>query len=169
MPISQKQLEANRLNAQKGGVKTPEGKAISKYNALKHGLLSREVLLNDENEADLLALGKAIRSEMQPATEFELILVDRITANVWRLKRAMLIERQMMEEGREDVLGGPRTLGHALLMNTFKETLEKLMRYEASLERGIYKAVHELERVRAIRSGDTVVPPLAIDISEAGE
>ncbi len=38
-PISQKQLEANKANAQKGGVKTEEGKQIVKYNALKHGLL----------------------------------------------------------------------------------------------------------------------------------
>ena len=38
MTISQKQLEANKKNAQKGGVKTTEGKAIVKYNALKHGM-----------------------------------------------------------------------------------------------------------------------------------
>ena len=41
MIISEKQLQANRENAQKGGVKTPEGKAIVKYNALKHGLLAK--------------------------------------------------------------------------------------------------------------------------------
>ena len=38
MTVSQKQIEANKKNGQKGGVKTPEGKAIVKYNALKHGL-----------------------------------------------------------------------------------------------------------------------------------
>lgn len=35
--ISQKQIEANQKNAKLGGVKTEEGKAVSKYNALKHG------------------------------------------------------------------------------------------------------------------------------------
>jgi len=40
MTVSEKQLKANKKNAQKGGVKTPEGKAIVKYNALKHGLLA---------------------------------------------------------------------------------------------------------------------------------
>jgi len=40
MTVSEKQLKANKKNAQKGGVKTPEGKAIVKYNALKHGLLT---------------------------------------------------------------------------------------------------------------------------------
>ena len=61
--ISQKQLEANRENAKLGGVKTEEGKAVSKYNALKHGLLSKEVLLKSEDEAPLVELGKRLRNE----------------------------------------------------------------------------------------------------------
>ncbi len=34
MTVSEKQLKANRKNAKKAGVKTAEGKAIVKYNAL---------------------------------------------------------------------------------------------------------------------------------------
>jgi hypothetical protein len=45
MTISKKQLQANRKNAPKGGVKTPEGKAIVKYNALRHRLLAREAVV----------------------------------------------------------------------------------------------------------------------------
>jgi len=45
MTVSEKQLQANRENAQKGGVKTPEGKAMVKYNALKHGLLAKEAVI----------------------------------------------------------------------------------------------------------------------------
>lgn len=41
--ISEKQLEANRKNAKKGGVKTSKSKEISKYNALKHGILSNVI------------------------------------------------------------------------------------------------------------------------------
>ena len=36
METSQKQIEANRENAKLGGVKTEEGKAVSRYNAIKH-------------------------------------------------------------------------------------------------------------------------------------
>jgi len=45
MTVSKKQLEGNKKNAQKGGVKTQEGKAIVKYNALKHGLLAKEAVI----------------------------------------------------------------------------------------------------------------------------
>ena len=52
MTVSSKQLEANRKNAQQGGVKTLEGKAIVKYNALKHGLLAKEVVITTGDGAE---------------------------------------------------------------------------------------------------------------------
>ena len=39
--ISDKQLEANRFNATKGGVKTGEGKNVVRFNARKHGILAQ--------------------------------------------------------------------------------------------------------------------------------
>src|SRR3989344_6450042 len=98
--ISQRQLEANQKNAKLGGVKTEEGKTVSKYNALKHGILSKEVLLEGEDEKTLIEVGKKLRAELEPQTELELVLVDRITANVWRLRRIMQIEREMIDNDR---------------------------------------------------------------------
>jgi hypothetical protein len=43
---SDKQVAANRLNAQRStGPRTPAGKARVSFNALKHGLTGREVVL----------------------------------------------------------------------------------------------------------------------------
>lgn len=64
---SEKRSAANRQNALKStGPKTPRGKAIAKMNALKHGLLSREVLVAGEEEKDLEGLGQRLRSELRP-------------------------------------------------------------------------------------------------------
>lgn len=166
---TQKQLEANRENGKKGGVKTPEGKAISRYNALKHGLLSKEVLLSDENEDDLVDLGKKLRAELAPETEFELVLVDRITANIWRLRRVMRIEQEMIDDDRvsTDYMGNKtvKSLGSALSYDFANhDTYGKLIRYEASIERGIYKALHELQRLQAARNGQNVPPPIVVDL-----
>lgn len=48
--ISPKQVEASRQNAKLDGVKIEQDKTVSKYNALKHGGLSQEVLLEGEDK-----------------------------------------------------------------------------------------------------------------------
>lgn len=170
--LSEKQLEANRQNAKLGGVKTEEGKAVSKYNALKHGLLSKEVLLNGEDEAVLIEIGKKLRTELEPQTELELVLIDRITANVWRLRRVMQIEREMMDDDRDSdfSLGEKKTLGKAI-SNDFAnyDTYGKLIRYETSIERGIYRALHELQRIQATRMGEKPSAPMVVDVDVSKE
>jgi hypothetical protein len=77
--ITQKQVSANRRNALKStGPKTPEGKAIVAQNPIKHGLLSKEVLLANEDETALVELGKRLRHQLAPLGELEVLLVDRI-------------------------------------------------------------------------------------------
>ena len=167
---SQKQLEANRQNAQLGGVKTNEGKAVSKYNALKHGLLSEEVLLEEEDEALLIMFAKKLRTELKPETEFELLLVDRIIANSWRLKRAMKIETGMIKDGCSGGFGGEKSIGQALNYEFINnDSYGKFTRYETSIERGIYKALHELQRIQATRAGEKLPAPMAIDIDVSNE
>ena len=176
--ISQKQLEANRWNAKLGGVKTEEGKEISKYNALKHGILSKEVLLGSEDEGSLIELGKRIRAEIKPVGEIELILTDRIIANIWRLRRFLEVERKVMELKREEQLSDnfnikysskeqiERKAGREMIVN---EDTEILLRYETAIERSIYKALHELQRIQAARAGEKTPLPVAIDVDIAKE
>ena len=46
----------------------------------------------------------------------------------------------------------------------------KLSRYEAAIERSLYKALHELQRLQAARraDGNATTPPLAIDVDVSG-
>ncbi len=48
---SDRQARANRRNAQKStGPRTPEGKAKSRFNALKYGIHADQIVLPTENE-----------------------------------------------------------------------------------------------------------------------
>ena len=90
---SKKQIQANRRNALKStGPKTPEGKALARLNATKHGLLSQEVLLPGEDEDALKELAERLRAELQPVGEMESLLVERIIDAVWRLRRLSRVE-----------------------------------------------------------------------------
>jgi hypothetical protein len=62
---SDKKAEANRRNALKSpGSKTLEGKSAVLHNALRHGLLSQEVLLPGEDAAALKELGEHLTDEL---------------------------------------------------------------------------------------------------------
>jgi hypothetical protein len=96
MTISKKQLEANKQNAKKGGVKTEEGKAIVKYNALKHGLLAKEVVITigegAENPEEFNACLNDLKAQLDPEGTLEEILVEKIAVAYWRLRRAYKYE-----------------------------------------------------------------------------
>jgi hypothetical protein len=90
---SARQIEANRRNATRStGPRTPEGKAVVARNALKHGLLAREILIRGERGEDLAAFARRLRDRLKPLGELELLLVDRIVAAAWRLRRLTHVE-----------------------------------------------------------------------------
>jgi hypothetical protein len=161
MTISQKQLEANRANALKStGPRTPEGKAIVALNPIRHGLLSKEVLLATEDESALVDMGKRMRHDLAPAGELEMILVDRIISAAWRLRRVLKIENDLIDTKISSELanyrrkkGGEIQVNLWEAMNGYKtlDNVAMLNRYEAHIERGMYKAIAELHRLQAAR------------------
>jgi len=90
---TEKQIAANRRNAKRStGPRTPKGKAMASKNALKHGLLSREVLLDSEDPEELQDLQRCLRVDLQPLGALENLLVDQIAVSFWRLRRALAVE-----------------------------------------------------------------------------
>ncbi len=102
MTVSEKQLEANRKNAQKGGVKTAEGKAIAKYNAFKHGLLAKEIVIpvgdGAENPDAFGALLVDLRNQLAPEGTLEEMLVEKVAVAYWRMRRAYEYEAGLIRD-----------------------------------------------------------------------
>jgi len=95
--MSLKQITANRRNAKKStGPKTPDGKAVSKLNALKHGLLAKSVVVQGhkfrESPREFKKLCQEFYASLNPAGPMEEMLVDQIIALTWRLRRARMAE-----------------------------------------------------------------------------
>ncbi|MHC4327561.1 MAG: hypothetical protein ACYSWW_05505 [Planctomycetota bacterium] len=113
MTVSKKQLEANKKNARRAGVKTPEGKAIVKYNALKHGLLAKEVVITvgegAENPEEFNALLEDLKVQLAPAGTLEEMLVEKVAVAYWRLRRAYRYEvgliRNELDNAIDDFYG----------------------------------------------------------------
>src|SRR5437667_2383271 len=85
---SQKQIDANRLNAQKStGPNTPEGRDAVRFNALRHGLTAKHAVLENENEQEFQEMLEAFEAEHQPIGPTENLLVQQMVMAAWRLQR----------------------------------------------------------------------------------
>ena len=90
---SQTRIDANRRNAQKStGPRTEAGKATSRWNALKHGLASPELILFDETEEAFEDFYAELRAAHAPVDAAEAAVVERIAAAHWRLRRVWRAE-----------------------------------------------------------------------------
>ncbi|HXY74627.1 MAG TPA: hypothetical protein VEH58_04820 [Dehalococcoidales bacterium] len=142
--VSDKQIAANRENAKLGGVKTKEGKQAIRLNAVTHGLLSKEVVLPGEDSHLMKELRDRLMTEYDPQGEMETILVERIVSSIWRLRRMLMAETKLIAIGY-DLLAAYTVVDVA--------RTQTLSRYETMIERQLYKAMHELERLQALRLG----------------
>ncbi|HYP07475.1 MAG TPA: hypothetical protein VER03_14680 [Bryobacteraceae bacterium] len=97
---TQKQIESARRNGAKShGPATPEGKAKSSRNALKHGLAADpEILLATENDDNYDQLLEAYIDTYQPANGAEYDLVCQAVTASWRLRRIGRIEANLIED-----------------------------------------------------------------------
>lgn len=88
--MSKKQIEANRRNARKStGPRTPEGKAKSSLNALKHGMTAaKNGLLPDEDPIAYATLRMDIQAEYQDRDGSVRELVRRLSDLFWQVSLA---------------------------------------------------------------------------------
>lgn len=102
--ISEKKQAANRWNAQKStGSKTQAGKARSRWNAMKHGLLAKHAVVEEyENRKEFSNLLRVLRAEFQPSGVIEEILVERIADCYWNLGRIAALKRAHMTKWLKD-------------------------------------------------------------------
>ena len=152
---SRKKIEANRRNAKKStGPKTEEGKAKSSMNALKHGLTSQRVWLNEEEEKDFREFRRGLLDELMPMGSLETQFVCRIAAQMWRLARVPGIEAELLVKMSYDPIEEVTTgLGEAFHRDcgTYDGSLGRLARYEAILDRSLTRLLNEYRRIQADR------------------
>jgi hypothetical protein len=100
--VSEKQLEANRRNAQKStGARTAEGQANSSRNNLRHGLTGHISLLPTEDREAHDAFCNELIDSFNPETPMERQLARTIAEDSWRLNRACAMENNMFALRRQ--------------------------------------------------------------------
>ncbi|TVM00813.1 MAG: hypothetical protein CV087_12450 [Candidatus Brocadia sp. WS118] len=140
---------------------TSSGAMKSREDDARQYIFSSEILIDGEKSADLDEVRNKLIKELKPSNVIEALIVDRIISGVWRLKRCLKIESQILEyntsciqEYEQGFLRTRKRTNRELLqlkavkINENKNRSPELSKYETMLENQIYKALRELDKYR---------------------
>ena len=175
------QIQANRLNAQKStGPRTPEGKERASQNALKHGLLAREAVIQGEDPEEFEIYREGMLQELAPVGVVEAMLAERVVGLSWRLLRAERLQNaafaalddgeptELLDARHEEwkqvkgsewdrgicgVIDEDAALGQVVVEDFGgARVLDRLLMYERRIESSLYRTMAELRRERQART-----------------
>jgi len=142
---TQKQIDANRRNAQKStGPRTPEGKASVRLNAVRHGLRARTIVLNAEKEEEFQDLCAGLETAWRPIDQPEQIQVEAMAIAYWKLAR--------LEREAAIFLQG-------LDLDKRLRCFSAYSQIQARLERAYSRAQHDLQMLQKTRAARGVEAP----------
>jgi len=123
-----------------------------KFNAVKHGILSRKVAIHPgESRYGFRKLKKTLLDQYSPEDEIEIALVEYLTVCFWRMKRALRIESKIMHEIEaewEKYLGKGK-IGNLSPLDVVKfERMDQILRYINGIQKGVFRTIHGLETIK---------------------
>jgi hypothetical protein len=158
--ISEKQLEANRRNAQRStGPKTEEGKKVSALNARRHNLTGQVTAMTDADRIMHDAFSASIVESLAPEGAMEVQLAQRIGTDSWRLNRISAVEDNLFALGHNAKSDDTETedpeihaaLTAAKVFTAESKQLQLLTLYEQRINRNIQKNLTTLQALQTAR------------------
>jgi len=177
MPISDKQLAANRANAKKStGPKTPKGKAVCAMNGFQHGFTGLAVVMTNEDREAQNAFIKPIVEDLNPIGAMEIQLARTVALDQFRLNRLKAIEDNMLAWTELGPLGDKidteydrvhhaMTQARAYFENDRK--FNNLSLYEQRITRNIHKNMKLLRELQAQRKSEELIKAKAKPLTKA--
>lgn len=161
MGISNKQLEANRRNAQLStGPRSPEGKARAAMNGFKNPLTGLTAIMTDEDRIAQQEFVNAYLQDLHPEGMVEFHLAKSIAHDNWRLNRIKSVEENIFAWGFEvdpgervssDIPEVENAFSHAISYLTHANAINKLSLYEARLSRTVDRNLDRFMKLQAKR------------------
>jgi hypothetical protein len=140
---SEKQIEANRANAQLStGPRTPEGRQASSANAITTGLTATRIFVAPEDGDAFEAMKSALIAELAPAGELQLSLFATILHATWNAQRCISLECSIQNEAR------CKGFEDALLNDELARKLDRIYRYKRTHELTQRKSIAELRKLQ---------------------
>lgn len=130
-----------------GGVKTAEGKAISRYNAQKHAIL-REAITEYE-QADAEQFYNELAASINPNGRLQELIVENIASNAIRLTRIAKAEGEFIKEMLNPPVAPLDFGGYTSKLNSAAiEKLELYSRYQTATENRMFRSISFLRTLQ---------------------
>src|SRR5580692_9671824 len=196
MPITEKQLAANRANAAKStGPRTPEGKTRSACNARSHGFTaSTFAVVRLEDLQEIAHLKSDLTAVYQPVNSQEMFALERMALAQQAMLRAARLESGLftncldlaLNDSGTPIVPMSRDLsldieitraqnrnyalaeGFHRMATQPNNTWSLFLRYQAQAERHYRRALEEFNRLKALRPELPNEPILEIQPEESG-
>jgi hypothetical protein len=161
MPISDKQLAANRRNAKfSTGPKTPEGKERSALNGFKHPHLGLTALMVDEDREAQTEFIRDFIADLNPQGAVDLQMARTLAMDNWRLNRIKAVEENIFAWGfavehadacNSEIPQVENAMIHAVSYMQYADRINKISLYESRLSRIIARNTDLLNKRQAER------------------
>ena len=90
---TQAQVRANKQNAKNStGPRSDYGKSVAAQNALKHGILSQQLVIGNESQEHFELFLNDILQDFSPRDQVERELVERIGYSMWKQRRVRVAD-----------------------------------------------------------------------------
>lgn len=128
-------------------------KQTSNSNAQKHGLLTKQLIITQEESRPFNKLSRRLMSELDPETALETLLAEQIIISYWRLRRFLKLENEMFLFAGKPTMSIDQRDFIELFTNFMKSnpSFDLLSRYNASILRSFYRSINEYKNLKSIR------------------
>ncbi len=150
---SRKRVLSSRANgARSRGPKTEEGKRRSSQNAIRHGLLARCIVLENESREAFENLLAEYLARFGPLDAVEIGMVEEMVASLWRMRRTWAMETGLLDVGLRSQPPGDEVhrIAAAFTGENTAPQLALLHRYETRLHRIFQRALHNIRLLRDV-------------------
>jgi hypothetical protein len=188
---SLKKMSSNGMNAKKST--GPRNTVSTRYNAVRHGLLSKGLTELDDHE-QYRHLKIQLEKELLPQGAIEDFLVESIALCIVRLKRSACMEAEYITECLNPKEVETKVIYQnplSQISQEFEDKVETMVvdpglparvspgtvqtlgnlyqRYETTIENRLIRLSNQLERIQGLRGSERITTPVAVDVTVQNE
>jgi hypothetical protein len=123
-----------------------------KYNSIKHGILSKSVVLKEGESRIFNKIAKQLIRDLNPQNTLEIVLAEQVVVQYWRLKRFLNFENDLVQFAGKPHHSFEKDMEFVEIFSDYIErhaSLELISRYNATVLKSFYRSINEYKALKS--------------------